>query len=317
MARTATVRDDAWSPASATDAFETTRPRGRSLRFHDVTSADGTRLRAWTNDADGPTVLLCNGLGTNPYAWPALLRRDCGVRVISWNHRGVGGSARPLDRRRVGVDAFVEDALAVLDAAGVGSCVVAGWSIGVNTAFELSSTHPDRVTGLFAVAGVPGGTFSSMGAPLLIPRPARRPLAVGVTRVLGRAGRAIHPVTSRLPVGPVTAQVLTHSGFMLPVPDTADVQRAVKEFLETPVDWYMHLARAAAEHPRVSLRSIRVPTTFVAGRHDLLASAHDMRTAAERIPGAAYVLLGGSHFLQLEHPRTVHAHLLDLLRLTD
>ena len=41
-----------------------------ALRFYPVTSADGTRLAAWTNDADGPTVLLCNGLGTSPYAWP-------------------------------------------------------------------------------------------------------------------------------------------------------------------------------------------------------------------------------------------------------
>ena len=56
-------------------------PAGReSLRLYDVVSADGTRLRAWTNDAEGPTVLLCNGLGTSPYAWPALLRADCGVR---------------------------------------------------------------------------------------------------------------------------------------------------------------------------------------------------------------------------------------------
>ena len=85
-------------------------PRGRSLRFFDVTSTDGTRLRAWTNDAAGPTVLLCNGLGTNPYAWPALLRPDCGVRVVSWNHRGVGGSDRPADRRRVTVREFVEGA---------------------------------------------------------------------------------------------------------------------------------------------------------------------------------------------------------------
>ena len=29
----------------------------------DVTSADGTRLRAWTNDAEGPTVLLVHGWG--------------------------------------------------------------------------------------------------------------------------------------------------------------------------------------------------------------------------------------------------------------
>jgi len=286
---------------------------GRALRYFDVTSADGTRLRAWTNDAEGPTVLLCNGLGTGPYAWPALLRADCGVRVVSWNHRGVGGSDRPEDRSRVTVREFVEDAVAVLDHEGIEGCVVAGWSIGVNTAFELAVTHPDRVAGLFAVAGVPGGTFSSMGAPLLVPRPLRRPLALGVACTVGTAGPLIHPVSRRLPIGPVAAQLLTHSGFMLPVPDTDDVRRAVKEFLTTPVDWYMHLARAAAKHPRVSLRSVRVATTFVAGRHDLLASHHDMRTAADRIPGATYHLLPGTHFVQLEHPEVVHEALLELV----
>jgi pimeloyl-ACP methyl ester carboxylesterase len=289
------------------------------LRFYDVTSPDGTRLRAWTNDGDGPTVLLCNGLGTNPYAWPALLRSDCGVRVLSWNHRGVGGSDRPADRSRVGVDAFVEDALAVLDHAEVEACVVAGWSIGVNTAFELAVLRPQRVTGIFAVAGVPGGTFSSMGAPLMIPRVARRPIALGVTTTLARAGRLIHPVSSRLPVGRFTGALLTHSGFMLPVQDgdTTHVRRAVKEFLTTPVDWYMHLAHAAAAHPRVSLRSVRVPTAFVAGRYDVLASAHDMRTAAERIPDASYVVLPGSHFVQLEHADEVHDQLLALVERAD
>lgn len=287
--------------------------RDLSLRFYDVTSADGTRLRAWTNDAEGPVVLLCNGLGTNPYAWPALLRADCGVRVLSWNHRGVGGSERPADPRRVGMDAFVEDALAVLDHAGVQACTVAGWSIGVNTAFELAVLHPRRVRALFAVAGVPGGTFSSFGAPLLIPRAARKPLALAVTSALRRAGRALSPVTSRLPVGPRAAAALTHSGFMLPGPDPDDVCRAVGEFLTTPVEWYMHLARAAAAHPRVSLSAITAPATFVAGTYDILASAADMATAATRMPGAEYVLLRGTHFLQLERPDEVHGHLLGLV----
>ncbi len=284
-----------------------------ALRFYDVTSADGTRIKAWTNDVEGPTLLLCNGLGTNPYAWPSLLEPDCGVRVVSWNHRGVGGSDRPEDATRVGIDAFLEDALAVLDHAGIESCVVAGWSIGVNTAFELAVLHPSRVTGIFAVAGVPGGTFASMGAPLMIPRIARRPISVSVTRVLRRAGKALTPIASRIPVGDLFAHVLSHSGFMLPTKEIPAVRRAVKEFLTTPVDWYMHLALAAAEHPRVSLRHIRVPTSFVAGRYDVLASSKDMLTAAERIPGASYVELPGSHFLQLEHPVPVHAELLKLL----
>ncbi len=284
-----------------------------ALRFYDVESADGTRIQAWTNDAEGPTVLLCNGLGTNAYAWPALLRRDCGVRVLSWNHRGVGGSSRPEDPRRVGIDAFIEDALAVLDDAGVTSCVVAGWSIGVNTAFELAVLHPHRVTGLFAVAGVPGGTFSSMGAPLMIPRLARKPLALAATRLLEKTGWAITPFTSRLPLDPISALVLSHSGFMLPVEDSKAMRRAVKEFLQTPIGWYMHLASAAAGHPRVSLRRIAVPTAFVAGKYDLLASATDIRTAHERIPAATLVELRGSHFVQLEHPDAVHEELLALL----
>lgn len=282
-------------------------------RFYDVHSADGTMLKAWTNDADGPTVLLCNGLGTSPWAWPALLRRDCGVRVVSWNHRGVGGSARPTDPERVDVTAFVEDAVAVLDDAGVDSCPAVGWSIGVNTAFELAVTAPDRVTGLAAVAGVPGGTFSSMGAPLQIPRFARRSIALGVATTLEHTGRALTPVVSRLPVGRRAAYALRHSGFMLPGADTAVVERAVAEFLTTPVDWYMHLARAAARHDRISLRRVQVPALFVAGTFDILASAADMRTAAARIPGSRYVELRGSHFVQMEHPVAVHRELLTFL----
>ena len=287
------------------------------LRHYTVTAKDGTALRAWTNDVDGtmtgPTVLLCNGLGTSAYSWPALLDPDCGVRVISWHHRGTGGSARPTDRHHVGIEHFVEDALAVMDDAGIDACPVMGWSMGVNTAFELAYLHPDRVTALFAVAGVPGGTFASMLAPLGIPRFARAAITVNAARVMGLLGKPATLLAKRLPVGPLTGAVLTHSGFMLPVPDVEMTRRAVKEFLTTPIDWYMHLAVTTSKHVRVSLRNIAVPTTFVAGRWDVLASAGDMRTAAERIAGATYVRMNASHFVAMERPDEVHALLLDLL----
>jgi len=38
-----------------------------------------------------------------------------------------------------------------------------------------------------------------------------------------------------------------------------------------------------------------------------------MRTASERIPGAQYVELRGSHFLQMERPAEVHRQLLAFL----
>src|SRR6478609_7053093 len=284
-----------------------------ALRYFPVTSQDGTQLTAWTNDAAGPTVLLCNGLGTNPYSWPALLDPDCGVHVISWNHRGTGGSERPRHPEDVGIDAFAEDAIAVMDDAGIDACVLMGWSMGVNTMFEVAVEHPERVTGLFAVGGVPGDTFSSMGAPILLPRPLRKPLAINVARTLKLAGRPLSEIATRLPIGPLTYEVLSHSGFMLPMPDPELARRAIREFLTTPIDWYMHLALASSLHLRVSLRTIDVPVSFVAGRHDVLASSYDMRTAAERIPGADYVELSGSHFLQMEKPAEVHARLHALL----
>jgi pimeloyl-ACP methyl ester carboxylesterase len=286
---------------------------GLALRYYTVSSDDGTELQAWTNDVTGPTVLLCNGLGTNPYSWPALLDPDCGVHVVSWNHRGTGGSKRPADPDAVTVEHFVEDAIAVLDDAGIDACVLMGWSIGVNTMFELAVQHPERVTGLFAVGGVPGDTFASMLAPVFVPRLIRKPITVSTARALKLLGKPLTQVATRLPVGPITLQVLSHSGFMLPMADPLLARRAIKEFLSTPVDWYMHLALHSSQHLRVSLRNIDVPTSFLAGKLDVLASSHDMRTAAERIRGATYDEILATHFISMEKPAEVHEALLDLL----
>jgi pimeloyl-ACP methyl ester carboxylesterase len=299
-------------PASAARAAT-----AESIEFDDVLSDDGTRLRAWTNDPDGllvgPTVVLCNGLGTGPHAWPALLRPECGIRVVSWNHRGTGGSDRPIDPNRVGIEEFVEDALSVMDHFGVDRGVLMGWSAGVNTMFELAVLHPERVAGLFAVAGVPGDTFATMLGPLRLPHAAARALTVNLSRVLRYGGRALTPVTARLPIGPRAVNFLTHTGFMLPVPDPELAAVAIAEFLTTPVDWYFHLALHASRHPRVSLRGITVPTAFVAATFDVLAGPRHMRTAADRVAGATYVELRGSHFIQMEQPDRVHALLVDFL----
>jgi pimeloyl-ACP methyl ester carboxylesterase len=107
--------------------------------------------------------------------------------------------------------------------------------------------------------------------------------------------------------------VMTHSGFMLPMPDPELARRAIKEFLTTPIDWYMHLALHSSLHLRVSLRTIDVPTSFLAGKYDILASSHDMSTAAERIPGATYEEIAATHFISMEKPTEVHEALLDLL----
>ena len=76
--------------------------------------------------------------------------------------------------------------------------------------------------------------------------------------------------------------MLTHTGFLFPVPDPELAAVAIAEFLTTPVDWYF-LALRTSRHARVSLRGIKVPAEFVAATFDVLAGARDMKTAADRV----------------------------------
>lgn len=282
------------------------------LRFYDVESADGTRIRAWTNDGDGPTVLVSNGLGTNPYAWPSLMRADSGFRVVGWNHRGTGGSARPSDGR-VDLDSFVEDGIAVMDDAGIDACVVAAWSTGVTIAFEINARYPGRVTGILAVAGVPGNTFSTMLAPLRVPPLLARSLMVGVSHTVTVTGHALAPLTRRVPWTNVTADLIRQSRFINPAADTAEVRVLLQEFFTTHPAWYAKLAISVSKHARVSLSDVDIPVTFLAAKWDVFTGARHMRTAAQRIKGSRYRELNATHFLPVEFPEIVLEELNELL----
>ena len=63
---------------------------------------------------------------------------------------------------------------------------------------------------------------------------------------------------------------------MFPVPDRELAATAVREFLQTPVDWYAHLALRTSEHARVRLSQVGVPCFLVAGRWDVLSGARDI-----------------------------------------
>jgi len=287
-------------------------PAAALVRYSDVTSADGTRLRAWTNDADGPTVLLSNGLGVGPHGWPSLLRPDCGVRVIGWNHRGTGGSARP-DDGRVDLESFIEDALAVMDDADLGRVVVAAWSTGVTIAFELATRHPERVAGILAVAGVPGNTFSTMLAPLHVPPPVARALMTGLAHSATVTGHALAPVTRKLPWTNFTTDLVRRARIISPAADTAELRTLLQEFFTTHPAWYAKLALSVAEHARVSLSDLDIPVTFVAGRWDVFTGSRNMLTASQRVRGSRYRELRGTHFITVEFPDVVLDELTELL----
>ena len=262
----------------------------------------------WRNGGQGPPVLMSNGLGAPPDAWPGIADEGSPFDVAGWSHRGTGGSQRPDDVRRVTVADHVDDCVAVMDAAGFDRAVVIGWSLGVNVAFEFALRHPERVTGILAVAGVPGGSFGALFAPLGVPRWLRRPLGLLSTKALARAGPLMRVVQAGLPpsetldtpVWPPLGRRVTHVQAGL---------RTVRAFARHDWPWYSHLVRVGGQHAPMKIDTVACPVTFISGSLDVLASSADIRRLAEGLPGSRLIELTGSHYLPLEHPDALYKEL--------
>src|SRR5207302_3208452 len=128
---------------SVTSCIGEDPPMGR----FDYTSADGTRVVGWRNlaAADHLPVVISNGLGTPPTAWPTVVRNGGGFRVATWYYRGTGGGDRPADESRLAIEDHVADMLALMDNESIDQALIACWSRGVNVGFEFARAHPERV----------------------------------------------------------------------------------------------------------------------------------------------------------------------------
>jgi 3-oxoadipate enol-lactonase len=279
--------------------------------------ADGTKVTGWRNDGAGTPVVICNGLGTPPVAWPTVIAPGSGFAVSTWYYRGTAGGDRPADPTHITVQDHVEDALALMDHEGIERAVLACWSLGVNVGFELARQHPDRVAGILAVAGVPGGTFDALGGPLRVPSRLRLRLGTAGAHVMRRMGPALSWTSRHVPLNRVTSNVISHSGFVMPAARPERLIPALEEFREHDFTWYFTLALAGSKHRPMDLGFIDVPVTIVAGKHDVITTLADLAEAASRIPHAVVQVLPGSHFLPLEYPDELATELRALTARTD
>ena len=289
------------------------------MEFHHILSDDGTRLRAWTNDTTRPHRRADRGALQRPRRQPvdlagaAARRLRRARRVLEPPRHRRLGPARAT-RGGCGIEEFVEDALSVMDHFGVDRAVLIGWSMGVNTAFELALRHPERVTGIFAVAGVPGDTFATMLGPFACPTPSH---ATSPSGCPGCSGSPAGPSPVTDPAAgrqPRVVAVLTHSGFMLPTPDgeLAGARRArVPQHpgrVVLPPGPAQLRARAGLAEPGEGARDARRRDLRRAGRRP--RHAHRLPTASRTRRTSS---CARSHFVQMEQPEVVHDLLLDFL----
>ena len=274
-----------------------------------VSSADGTVLAAWRNDAAGIPLLICNGLASSPAAWPSLRDPDCGFDARTWWHRGIPPSEVP--QGGIEMADHVADALAVVDDAGWDRYLVVGWSLGVNIALELAAAD-ERVAGVLALAGIPGGTFDAMLPIPALPREVATSLVGFATALLQRAGAQMGSVAHWLGSNPRTAEWLTSNGAIGASADIAHVRELVRDFLGMDVHWYGRLAGGLRRHRTMDVSTLTCPVVYVSAGQDLVTDPMAVEAAADRTPAGRVERWDATHFLVLEYPDRVREALLGL-----
>jgi pimeloyl-ACP methyl ester carboxylesterase len=264
-----------------------------------VVVRDGTRIGYQIGGSGGPCVVLANGLGGTYLAFKYLYEALAGYTTICWDYRGLYTSAAPGDPRANTVAHQVDDLVAILEAEAISEFVIAGWSMGVQVAFETVRRHPERVRGLFAINGTYGRAFRTvMGSRLVgqtIPM---------LLRLVRAQAALVGLATKRVAGSDALIAAMKRVGL---VSDTIDIEifRRVAAGFQT-IDWVIYsdlLARLDEHDAEDVLASVSVPVTIVTGDRDLMtppATAEHMHRA---IPDSRLVVIrGGTHYTPVEYP---------------
>jgi 3-oxoadipate enol-lactonase len=242
------------------------------------------RLHWEDTGGDGPPVLLVMGLGMNATGWwrtvPVLV--EAGLRVLSFDNRGVGRSERvpgPYTAAEM-----ADDAASVLDAAGIDAAHVYGISLGGMIAQELALRHPSRVRSLVLGATTGGGD-------MLVPADE----SVNAFVRLRAQMTAEHAVWASVPIN-YAARTRAEGGDR--------IAQDIVQRLRFPVEAEYYTAQLAAAHGHAAtVTGIRAPTLVVHGTEDVLIVPENGERLAAAIPGAELSMWpGAAHLYFTDEP---------------
>lgn len=267
-------------------------------------AADGTLLAYYDTGGHKPPVVLANGLGGPISSWRHQIDylRDR-YRIVSWDYRGLYGSARPAgDPPRVDVPVQVDDLERLLEATRIGRAAFIGWSMGVQVLLEFYGRHPDQVSHLVLINGTYGRPLQTVAVPL-----AARivPVIIDRARRFHRLGSAVLGHASRWPETALWLKRLKLMGHTL---DEEVFRDLAREFATLDLDLYLRTLRALGDHDATDvLEKISVPTLVITGDHDAFTPRQLAQQMARRIPGGEILIVrGATHYAAIEYPELVN-----------
>lgn len=256
-------------------------------------SHDGVTLR-YDRAGSGPAVLLVHGWTCNRTFWQrqVIALRDRHT-VVTVDLRGHGESSRPKKGYTIG--SMAGDLEMLVRTLGVPHVAVVGWSMGGLIALELARRLGDRLTALGLVCTTPGGLADPKAkdfdpAALEQSRTAMRddlkPFLRGIAARFFKAGAE----------SPLYAWAFQ------------EIQKTPATVVEAAFDGIL------AADLRAELKSIKVPTAVLHGRHDTLLPLAGGEAIKKAIKGATLTVFEESaHAPFLEEPDAFNAALTELL----
>lgn len=259
-------------------------------------ATDGIRLHYdQIGRSSAPPVLMIQGLGADKHLWDlqryVLASR---YRVVAHDNRGAGKSDKPFGA--YSLEQMADDAIAVLDHAGIESAHVVGASMGGAITQIIGVKYPERVRSLSLVCTACRNhpwrrELLASWAELAATKGMSAMTAEAARWVIGpRSLRRLWPAFSWL--GPIATSRASH-GFKGQVQALLDVNEDIAELLG----------------------SISVPASVIVGNQDILTPRGDSEELADRIPTAELIVLSGAaHGLMVEHASTFNRVLGDFLK---
>ena len=269
-------------------------------------SFDGTEI-AYQAVGEGRPILLCNGLGGSWEAWSHQIQyfRDR-YRLLTWDYRGLYGSAAPKDPGALRIYDHAQDALRLLQEEGADRAAVVGWSMGVQVGLEIFRAAPEKVASLAMVNGVAGRPWDYVFNLNLVGR-----LLPPFLRGLRSMPRTIEAIVGQATRLPNPGEWVKRVGLAARTLDEQVAVEVVEKFRTLDMDVFIRLLERMGEHDAWDLLPlIDVPTVIIAGSRDVFTPRSAAERMARRTRGSEMMVIpGATHYAALEYPEMVNLRL--------
>ncbi|MEM9041694.1 MAG: alpha/beta fold hydrolase [Actinomycetota bacterium] len=260
-----------------------------------VRTSDGTRIHYEVTGRPGaPPVLFIQGLGAGKLGW--ILQRIGTApwyRAVALDNRGAGRSDKP--HGTYSLERMADDAIEVLDHAGIETAHVVGASMGGAISQIVAVRYPDRVRSV------------TLACTAAVNHPWREELLASWAdnaRRTGIGGMSTEAI--KWVIGPRSLRrLLPGVGWLGPLA------------LGRPSHGFIGQVGALLDAPEEladELSAIEVPVLVLAGNQDILTPRGDSEHLAELIPTAELVVISGAaHGFMVEHATTFNRVLMEFL----